>query len=278
MNYGLYAPPPHLSSIVRYFWVFESSNTDGMPDVHQAMADCCPELIFQFNGGFQEYKNYTSYLRAPRSVSRELRMSETMGLFAVRFYPHAIHQLLGIPNNELVNGAFEFTQMFGSRYATINQQVLDAATVEEKIKVVCRFLTDVADDFEKDPVNQCVRLMLHHEGNIGLDTLRSYTGLSVKQFERRFKSTAGFPPKYYSRITRFQATKRKFVSGKFRTLSELSHACDYYDQSHFIREFKEFGGMQANHFFKIVDNGETNESKVLRNLILAKDTVTNLYK
>jgi AraC-like DNA-binding protein len=55
-------------------------------------------------------------------------------------------------------------------------------------------------------------------------------------------------------------------------LSELSHACEYYDQSHFIREFKEFSGMQANHFFKIVGNTETDESRVLRNLVLAKDT------
>lgn len=271
MNYGLYTPPAHLRGLVRYFWAYESNAADNMPLVHQAMADTCPELIFQYGGGFKEYNNYTTYFRAPRSVSRELHLGERMGLFAIRFYPHAIFQLLGIPNSELVNRAFEFTHIFGGQYATINQQIMDAPTVEAKIKVASEFLTQLAQTIDRDPIDVCIRMMLLNEGNIPLDTLRAYTGLSVKQFERRFKTTSGFPPKYYSRITRFQATKRKYVTGKFRTLSELSHACEYYDQSHFIREFKEFSGMQANHFFKIVDNDSTNESKVLRNLVLAKD-------
>jgi AraC-like DNA-binding protein len=271
MNYGLHMPPQHLRNLVRYFWIYESDASDSMPAVHQAMADCCPELIFQYGGGFKEYNNYTTYLRAPRSVSKELHLADRMGLFAIRFYPHAIHHLLGIPNSELVNRSFEFTDIFGKSHSTINQQIMDAPTVEGKIRVATTFLTALSASVNKDPIDVCIRLMLLNEGNISLDTVRSYTGLSVKQFERRFKATSGFPPKYYARITRFQATKRKYVTGKFRTLSELSHACEYYDQSHFIREFKEFSGMQANQFFKLVENENTNESKVLRNLILAKD-------
>lgn len=272
MKYGLYTPPQHLRGIVRYFWNFECTRTDDLPGEHQAMADGCPEIIFQYNGGFIEYNNYVSYLRAPRSGSRVLRLGDHMGLFAIRLYPHAIRQLLGIPNSELVNSSFELTHIFGNKYRYVNEQMLEAASIEDKIKVAGNFLSDLWQASEKDPVYECVRQMLQTEGMVSLDQLRGMTGLSVKQFERRFKAIAGFPPKYYSRIARFQGTKRKYASGKFRTLSELSHACDYYDQSHFIREFKEFSGMQANHFFKIVGNTETDESQVLRNLVLAKDT------
>jgi AraC-like DNA-binding protein len=273
MKYGLYSPPEHLRGLVRYFWIYESDRNDtSMPREYQAMADCCPELIFQYNAGFIEHNNYISYLRAPRSGSQVMHLGDEIGLFGVRLFPHAIHQLLGIPNSELVNGAFELTHLFGNKYRSVNEQILEAVTVEEKINVASNFLMELSSEADKDPIHACVRMMLKHEGNVDLDTLRDITGLSVKQFERRFKAVAGFTPKYYSRITRFQGTKRKYASGKFRTLSELSHACDYYDQSHFIREFKEFSGMQANHFFKLVGNAETDESKVLRNLILAKDT------
>lgn len=272
MKYGLYTPPQHLRGIVRYFWNFECSRADDLPPEHQAMADGCPEIIFQYGGGFLEYRNYVSYLRAPRSDSKVLQLSDRMGLFAIRLYPHAIRQLLGIPNSELVNGSYELTHIFGNKYKYVNEQMLEAASMDEKIKVASDFLSDLWQASEKDPIYECVRQMLQSEGMVSLDHLRNITGLSVKQFERRFKAIAGFPPKYYSRIARFQGTKRKYASGKFRTLSELSHACDYYDQSHFIREFKEFSGMQANHFFKIVGNTETDESRVLRNLVLAKDT------
>jgi AraC-like DNA-binding protein len=270
MNYGLYDPPTHLRNIVRYFWMYESVLGDDMPLEHQAMADGCPELIFQYGGGFLEHSSYMSYLRAPRSASQVLHLGDRMGLFGVRLYPHAIRQLLGIPNIELVNSSVEFAHIFGNEYNFVNEQMLEAQTVEAKIAVASHFFAALQQASDKDPIHECIRLMLLHEGNLDLDVLRSHTGLSVKQFERRFKAIAGFPPKYYSRITRFQATKRKYASGKFRTLSELSHACEYYDQSHFIREFKEFSGMQANHFFKIVDDTST-ESQVLRNMVLAKD-------
>ncbi len=270
MNYGLYPAPQHLRGLVRYFWNFEYSLGDPLPSEHQAMADGCPEIIFQYDGGFLENKNFMSYLRAPRSDSKVLHLGDRMGLFAIRLYPHAIRQLVAIPNSELVNGSFELTHVFGNDYNYVNEQVLEATSITAKIKVASDFLSALWQASEKDPIYECIRLMLMHDGHVDLDDLRALTGLSVKQFERRFKAVAGFPPKYYSRITRFQGTKRKYASGKFKTLSELSHACDYYDQSHFIREFKEFSGMQANHFFKIV--GDTSEeSKILRNLVLAKD-------
>lgn len=272
MNYGLYAPPQHLRGLVRYFWNFECDRTDDLPSEHQAMADGCPEIIFQYNGGFLENKNFVSYLRAPRSDSKVLRLGDRMGLFAIRLYPHAIRQLMRVPNNELVNGSFELTHIFGNKYNYVNEQILEAATTEHRIKVAGDFLMTLWQASEKDSIYECIRQVLQNEGNVNLDDLRALTGLSVKQFERRFTAVAGFPPKYYSRITRFQGTKRKYASGKFRTLSELSHACDYYDQSHFIREFKEFSGMQANQFFKIVGDTNTDESRVLRNLVLAKDT------
>lgn len=270
MNYGLYAPPQHLRGLVRYFWNFECTRNDELPPEHQAMADGCPEIIFQYNGGFLENKNYMSYLRAPRSDSKVLRLGDRMGLFAIRLYPNAIRQLVKVPNSELVNGSFELTHIFGNKYSFVNEQMLEAQSIDEKIKVASNFLLALWHESDKDPIYECIRRIMLNEGNVNLDELRALTGLSVKQFERRFKAVAGFPPKYYSRITRFQGTKRKYASGKFKTLSELSHACEYYDQSHFIREFKEFSGMQANHFFKIVGDS-TEESKVLRELVLAKD-------
>ena len=272
MNYGLYAPPQHLRGLVRYFWNFECDRTDDLPPVHQAMADGCPEIIFAYDGGFLENKNFIGYLRGPRSDSRILTLGDRMALFAVRLYPHAIRQLLKVPNNELVNGSFELTQIFGNHYSYVNEQMLEARTTEQRIKAASDFLMELWQASEKDAINECIRQVLQNDGNVNLDDLRAITGLSVKQFERRFTAVAGFPPKYYSRITRFQGTKRKYASGKFRTLSELSHACEYYDQSHFIREFKEFSGMQANHFFRIVSDGLSDESRVLRNLVLAKDT------
>jgi AraC-like DNA-binding protein len=68
-----------------------------------------------------------------------------------------------------------------------------------------------------------------------LDALISASGWSERQFRRRFQEIVGIGPKVYSRIVRFQ-----------RALRAIDQ-CDpipsgYYDQAHFIREFKSFAG------------------------------------
>ena len=76
------------------------------------------------------------------------------------------------------------------------------------------------------------------------------TGLARRQFERRFKSCAGFPPALFARIVRFQRSYRMLENGQATSLTDLAVACGYFDQSHFIRDFKRFSGMNPRTYFK----------------------------
>ena len=72
--------------------------------------------------------------------------------------------------------------------------------------------------------------------------------LSTRQFERNFKQFAGFSPKLYSRIIRFQAAMQQY-GNKAMSLTAIAYECGYYDQSHFIHDFKEFSGHHPHHYF-----------------------------
>ncbi len=72
--------------------------------------------------------------------------------------------------------------------------------------------------------------------------------LCTRQFERRFKEYSGFSPKLFSRITRFQSSLDSF-GNKDKSLTDIAYDCDYYDQSHFINDFKEFSGYHPSQYF-----------------------------
>ncbi|MBC8045504.1 MAG: AraC family transcriptional regulator, partial [Fimbriimonadaceae bacterium] len=72
--------------------------------------------------------------------------------------------------------------------------------------------------------------------------------LSIRQFERNFKEFSGFRPKLFSRIIRFQSALSEY-DNKGKPLTEIAYACGYYDQSHFIHDFKEFSGHYPKHYF-----------------------------
>ncbi|WHT75212.1 helix-turn-helix domain-containing protein [Myroides odoratimimus] len=77
--------------------------------------------------------------------------------------------------------------------------------------------------------------------------------MSEKTLERLVKQYIGMSPKLFSRIMRFQSSLDLLRESKFKNLTTLSYQSDYYDQSHYIREFKEFTGVSPKEFIKSSD-------------------------
>lgn len=73
--------------------------------------------------------------------------------------------------------------------------------------------------------------------------------LSERQFERKFREYSGFNPKLCMRIVRFEEACNFYGHSGQKTMTEIAHECGYYDQSHFIRDFKEFSGYEPGHYF-----------------------------
>ena len=67
--------------------------------------------------------------------------------------------------------------------------------------------------------------------------------------ERKFISVVGMSPKQLSRIVRMQSTLKMLEQKNFASLTSLAHENGYYDQAHFIKDFKEFTGMSPKLFF-----------------------------
>jgi AraC-like DNA-binding protein len=269
MNYALLAPPNHLKDLVKCFWMLESTRSEILPKEYFLMADACPELVFQFNGGFPEYRKFNAYMRSQHTLNKRIPVGEKLGLFGVRLYPHAVQQLLNIPSYEIINEVHDFDCLFGQSAKDISEQVCCVPTTTMRMELVSGFLTEKVMERRPDLFSRFARQVIDSEGQMNFSQMLHQTGLSLKQFERRFKATAGFTPAYYARITRFQSAKRKYTIGKYTTLTELAHDCHYYDQSHFIRDFKEFSGMQARYYFKLLDKGD-NESRIVKELVIGK--------
>jgi len=247
----------------------ESTTNEALPKEYLLMADACPELVFQYDGGFPKYKLFNSYLRSQHTLNDRLVVGEKLGLFGVRLYPHALQQLLNMPANEVINEVLDFDYQFGQHAKDLSEQVCHAPSTQQRISLVSGFLTKKMMERTADPFFHFARTVVNGEGKANLSQMFYQSGLSLKQFERRFKATAGFTPTYYSRIARFQGTKRKYTTGSYTTLVELAYDCHYHDQSHFIREFKEFSGMPARQYFKLLCK-EDGESKAIRELVIGK--------
>lgn len=223
------------------------------------MADSCLEFIFQYGGGFRAYAAESTRVRFQHSIYDQFNVGEKIGFFGVRLYPHAVSQLLGLPAGEAVNLVVDFATLFKQEGKDLSDRMYNAVNTAERVALITAFLSRSAWLNKKaDPVHHFVRQMIVSEGQMDISGMWQSSGLSIKQFERRFKAVAGFPPKYFARICRFQSAKNKYNAARRERMTDLAYLCDYYDQAHFNKEFKEFSGVRPLNYFRPVDtSGDT---------------------
>jgi AraC-like DNA-binding protein len=81
--------------------------------------------------------------------------------------------------------------------------------------------------------------------------LASQLAVTSKSLERKFASLIGKSPKQFIRIIRFQEVMNGLVNHQPQCLTEFAFNNGYFDQSHFIREFKAFSGYTPREFVKL---------------------------
>ena len=83
---------------------------------------------------------------------------------------------------------------------------------------------------------------------ISLPTVQNELNITERSLERYFKQYVGISPKLYARINRFQTALETLRKSNFDSLTDIAYQNNYFDQSHFIRDFKEFAGTTPKHF------------------------------
>lgn len=234
--------------------------------VYQSMADGYTEVVFSIKGSFKEYYNYGGYVLPQHSNHRTLTIGENIGLFGVRLYPYAILPLLGVASHEVIDDVHDIHDMLPR---DLVHEITEATSHPERISIFCRHMLLKAIT-PPTILERAVHRMIETYGKENINDLRSALSISERQLERKFRESVGFTPKHYSRILRFQYSKRHFV-GHTNSFAEIAFNCNYADQPHFTRDFKEFSGMTVSEYWHLVNKPASEEARVIKGLMLAKD-------
>ena len=257
MLYQVFDPPPNLAPYVRFFWALEDDVAPGEEFVHRSMADGCVEMVFHYRSAFDEITpderieaSPLASIQAQSTSYRRFVTRESFGIFGAYLYPFAIPRLFGFPASDFTNISPDVASVFGGEGTLLDERMCTAPTNEARIRIVSEFLTGKlnATSRELPSIYQSIHTVLANKGTLTVDSLAAEHNISKRQFERRFKDLAGLSPKLYSRVVRFQAATQYKLNGT-RDLTEIAYASGYYDQSHFINDFREFSGYTPKEYF-----------------------------
>lgn len=248
MNYQQIYPIEPLQKYVRYFWTLEDDSLNFSEKTFKIMSDGLAGLIFQenqksfLNKDNQELPQLFLYGQTTRYTEHKaIKNFRNIGVY---FQPTALKSIFGIDADELTNQHIDINELIKTN---ITNQLLNTATSEQRIKLLSSFLIQQAEQrkAENEKVNFASEQL---QKGVSLPNIQNELNISERSLERYFKQHIGISPKLYARINRFQSALENIRQTQFDKLTNIAYQSNYFDQSHFIRDFKEFAGTSPKHF------------------------------
>lgn len=257
MDYQTFKPHPDLETIVKCYWTLEvpaQENTQRQ----LILPDGCVDMCFTLGDDIKRYTSETSFVIQPRQmllgqITEQFYIEPTgyVNTFAIRFYPYGFANFIDLPLNELCNKETSLTKLFGDKKSEkLSQEIIQAKTTNERIRIIEAFLFDrLKDEATIDNiVKSTIDAMLLSKGSKPINDILKADLTKRRQLERKFIKQIGISPKQLGKAIRLQATLQMLLNQTTGTLTDIAYENEYYDQAHFIKDFKEFTGITPKEF------------------------------
>jgi AraC-like DNA-binding protein len=253
MRYRTYQPTSLLSRYIRSYWSLESTNSTAHKR-ERIFPDGCIELVFNYGDVFRKHFTDFESHRQPRSfvhgqLKRYMEVEPTgaIGIFSIRFEPFGLKAFADVDISQLSDDAILPQDIWKIDGRVLEDKMLDAVSDQQRILIIESFLTARLRPLDKS-IQHAVHSIMSSAGTKSIKELCSEVNLGRRQLERAFLGNVGLSPKLLARIVRFQNTLQRIERKSF--LTGIAHSNGYCDQSHFIRDFKEFSGLNPKQYFK----------------------------
>ncbi len=257
MDYNTYSPSALLESFVKCYWTLEAPVAE-YPEKQRIVPDGCIEMIFHYGGRYRQYTSNTETILQPAcfvfgQVTSPLEIEPTAhtGIFAVRFHPDGFMPFATLPIKEMENRAVPLETLFGPEALQLEAAMLQPIDAPQRISIIENFLLQqlIAPQTIDRIARAGVDAMLLLSGTGSVDALSVQLNINRRQLERRFAAAIGISPKQLAKIIRLQTTLKMLNQLPTGSLTALAHENGYYDQAHFIKDFKEFTGKPPGEFY-----------------------------
>jgi YesN/AraC family two-component response regulator len=170
---------------------------------------------------------------------------------SIRFYPYGFAAFAATGIKDLANRETPIKLLFGDEPATeLEQQINNATTTENRIAIVETFLLDRLKDRKTidSIVKATVDALIQTEGSESITSILKPHLSKRRQLERKFFNEVGLSPKQLGKVIRLQTALKILLNQQYESLTKIDYETSYYDQAHFIKDFKEFTGTNPKDF------------------------------
>jgi AraC-like DNA-binding protein len=252
MEFSYFSPSAILQPYIKHYYIFESVSDSEFEDTVFPSGDM--EMIFNLGKGIWESSVENKFTRTPQielwgQITRPLaiRSKGRHTMLGIRFLTHSaayfLHDEIGVYNNQVS----DLVDIIGSPVKMLHTQLLETKEPVKRIELVEKFLLERLTGNEKksfriDKVAHILTSIKKDAAENSLRTIASTHGITPRYLHKLIYQHTGLSPKSFTKIRRFQHSL-KLIAKKEHPLTSIAYDCGYFDQAHFIRDFKSFTGV-----------------------------------
>lgn len=250
MKFEKHFPTLQLQPYIKYFVVSENE----LEMEYKVFPSSGLVIGFQYKGQLATVKDNTESQLTTAGITgitdgyKIFKNSANTGTILIYFTEIGFTHFASHPANALFNLSLSLEDVFDKKsVAEVEERLALASTDTQRIKIVERFLLSQLKDIQTDKlIVEAVKLIYQSKGTIRINQLNEKLFISQSPFEKRFRKVVGTSAKKFASIVRFNAVIDNLKESK--TLTEICYENNFFDQAHFIKDFKQFTGDTPENF------------------------------
>lgn len=230
---------------ISHYYRFEAAGS-GLPTL--AVPDGCIDILFDCDAAHPVAGVYGTPLEA-----RQFFLIPGNRYFGVRFAPGLVPDFIRLDAESMINREYQLADVVPDSMAAFEQIVAPEITFSRQVAIFERYFMGRLHHDGSPLTHNLVQLIQHHQGNIRLSELEQLCGYTGRTIQRQFRQDTGLSPKAFCRIARCQWALKRLLQQGTPSSSELALELGFFDQSHFLTEFKKLTSITPRGFQRLIN-------------------------
>ncbi|HEU5121542.1 MAG TPA: helix-turn-helix transcriptional regulator [Candidatus Saccharimonadales bacterium] len=269
--YKEFKPDHHLAQHVKCYWVYEKEFASG--EFEHVLPDSSYELVYVQAGGYRVGDNVLPRLFLVGHLNKPLDFYATgvVKQWCIRFYPWGFRPF-GNVERLARHEWLPATDAMDEETCMRLEQIMQNEDAERVTKELDSYLTELLlkRHFDDKVLNQAFRKLQKQKGDIKIRDLANFCFISTRHLHRKVATATGKSPREIASRLRFEKTRDVLMHSPDTPLAHLASEHGYTDQSHLVKEFRNYMDMAPSRYAELVRKQQP-QMKNIQNVLFLQD-------
>jgi AraC-like DNA-binding protein len=252
MEFKQFPPSDMLKPYIRHYYIFQSDEDTEFNDTVFPSGDM--EMIFNLGNGVWESLVDNQFLKTPQielwgQITKPLPIKSKGRhiMLGIKFFTHSAAYFLNDGIGGFNDQITDLSSVIGNPIKILHTQLLEAKDEQTRIALVESFLlkkliSNERKAFRIDKVAHILSSIKKNPLESNLGTIANKHGITPRYLHKLIYQHTGLSPTSFNKINRFQLSL-SLITKNQQPFTAIAYSAGYFDQSHFIRDFKSFTGL-----------------------------------